>query len=55
MVEIISILKGIKTILNLQDKYKKDDGNDMVADVTQHERSNIKCYALAFSNIWIMT
>ena len=25
--------------------------NDMAADVAQRERSNIKCYVLAFSNI----
>ena len=30
---IISILKLIKTILKLQDKFRKDDGNDMAADV----------------------
>ena len=27
--------------------------NDVVADVVQQERSNNKCYALAFSNIQI--
>ena len=32
-----------------------DDGNDMAADVAQRERSNIKCYASAFSNIQINT
>ena len=47
----ISILKLIKTILKLKEKFRKDDGNDMTADVAQCERSNIKCYALAFSNI----
>ena len=51
MVEIISILKGVKTFLNLQEKYKKEVENYMAADVAQCERSNIKCCALAFSNI----
>ena len=41
----ISILKLIKIILKLQDKFRKDDGNDMVVDVAQCERSNIKCHA----------
>ena len=49
----ISILKLIKTLFKLYDKFKKDDGNDMTADVAQHERSNIKCYASAFSIIKI--
>ena len=44
----ISILKLRKTILKLLDKFRKDDGNDMAVDVTQHERSNIKCYTSTF-------
>ena len=53
MVEIISILKGVKTFLicRKNTKKKKKDGNDMAADVAQHECSNIKCYVPAFSNI----
>ena len=45
----ISILKLIKTILKLLDKYKKEDDNDMVVDLAQYERGNIKCYASTFS------
>ena len=30
---------------------RKKNGNDMAADVAQPERSNIECYASAFSNI----
>ena len=44
------ILKLIKSFLKLLGKYKKYYGNDMTADVAQRERSNIKCYASAFSN-----
>ena len=47
----ISILKLIKTILKLEDKLKKEIGNDMAADVALHERSNIKWYALVFGII----
>ena len=32
---IICILKLIKSILKLQDKFRKDDRNDMVVDVAQ--------------------
>ena len=32
---------------------RKKNGNDMAADVAQPERSNIECYASAFSNIQI--
>ena len=49
----ISILKLIKTILKLLDKYKKEDGNDMAIDVAQRERNNTKCYISPFSNILI--
>ena len=51
MVEIISILKGVKTFLNLYEKYKKEVENYMAVDVAQCEHSNIKCYASVFSNI----
>ena len=44
------ILKLIKSFLKLLGKYKKYYGNDMTADMTQRERSNIKCYASTFSN-----
>ena len=47
----ISILKLIKTILKLLDKFRKYDGNDMSADVAQRERSNINCYTSTFSII----
>ena len=30
---------------------QEKNGNNMAADVAQPERSNIKCYASAFSNI----
>ena len=52
--EIYSIiLKLIKSIFKLLGKYKKKKyyGNNMIADMAQRERSNIKCYASAFSNI----
>ena len=39
----------IETILKLLDKYKKEDDNDMVVDLAQYERGNIKCYASTFS------
>ena len=45
----ISILKLIKTILKLLDKYKKDYENDMAVDVAYCKYSNIKCYASTFS------
>ena len=46
------ILKLIKSIFKLLGKYKnKYYGNDMATDLAQREHSNIKCYALAFSNI----
>ena len=35
-------------------KYKKEDENDMAADVAQCECSNIKFYVSAFSNILII-
>ena len=41
----------LKTIFKLLNKYKKYDGNDMAADMTQREHSNIRCYASVFSNI----
>ena len=47
----ISILKLIKIILKLYDKFRKEDDNDMVADVAHCECSNIKCYTSPFSNI----
>ena len=47
----ISILKLKKTNFKLLNNYKTYGGNDMDADVAQCERSNIKCYASAFSNI----
>ena len=31
----------------MKEKFRKDDGNDMVADVVQCECSNINCYASA--------
>ena len=55
MVEIIIILKSVKTFLNVLEKYKKEEGNYMAADVAQREYSNIKCYASAFSNIYMLT
>ena len=33
MVEIISILKGVKTFLICRKKKKREDGNDITADV----------------------
>ena len=47
----VSILKLKKTNFKLLNNYKKYGGNNMVVDVAQCERSNIKCYVLAFSNI----
>ena len=47
----VSILKLTKTNFKFLNNYKKYGGNSMVVDVTQCERSNIKCYASAFSNI----
>ena len=47
----ISILNFRKNIFKLLDKYKKYDGNDMTANMTQRKCSNIKCYDSAFSNI----
>ena len=47
----ISILKLKKTNFKLLNNYKKYGGNEMDADVAQRECSNIKCYALTFSNI----
>ena len=32
-------------------KIRKKKDNDVDVDVAQHEHSNIKCYASAFSNI----
>ena len=51
MVKIIGILKGVKTFLICRKNTKKEDGNDMAADVALYEHSNIKCYASTFSNI----
>ena len=51
MVEIISILKGVKKILICRKNIKKNDGNNLAADMAQRERSNNKCYASTFSNI----
>ena len=47
----VSILKLKKTNFKLLNNYKKYGGNNMVVDVAQCERSNIKFYVLAFSNI----
>ena len=47
----ISILNFRKSIFKLLDKYKKYDGNDMVADIAQRKCSEIKCYDSTFSNI----
>ena len=47
----ISILKLKKTNFKLLNNYKKYGGKEMDADVAQRECSNIKCYALTFSNI----
>ena len=47
----VSILKLKKTNFKLLNNYKKYGGNNMVVDVAQCERSNIKCYVSAFSNI----
>ena len=46
-----SIFKLIEIIFKLLDKYQKNDGNDMVSDIAQRERSNIKCYISTFSII----
>ena len=46
-----SILKLIEIIFKLLDKYQKNDGNDMVANIAQRERSNIKCYTSTFNTI----
>ena len=43
-----------KSIFKLWENFRKNKRNDMVADVAQLERSNIKCYASAFSNILII-
>ena len=48
---IIFFLLGF---FKLQEKLRKKNGNDMAADVAQLERSNIECYASAFSNIYII-
>ena len=47
----VSILKLKKTNFKLLNHYKKYGENEMTADVAQCERSNIKCYVSAFSNI----
>ena len=47
----ISILKLIKTILKLLDKFRKYNGNDMAVDVAQREHSKINCCASVFSII----
>ena len=47
----ISILNFRKSIFKLLDKYKKYDGNDIVTDVAQRERNNIKYYTPTFSII----
>ena len=46
-----SVFKLIEIIFKLLDKYKKNDGNDTVADMTECEHNNIKCYASVFSII----
>ena len=46
MVEIISILKGVKKILICRKNIKKNDGNNLAADMAQRECNNIKYYAL---------
>ena len=38
----------LKTII---EKLEKEEDNDVNADMTQLERGNNKCYALAFRNI----
>ena len=40
-----------KSIFKLWENFRKNKGNDMAADMAQLERSNIKCYASAFSNM----
>ena len=54
--EIIFFLLGFlnleKLFLNCRTNLGKN-GNDMATDLAQHESSNIKCYASAFSNIQI--
>ena len=45
---IIFFLLGF---LNSRTNSGKKNGNDMAVDVAQPERSNIECYASAFSNI----
>ena len=48
----VSILKlKKKTNFKLLNNYKKYGGNNMAVGVAQRERSNIKCYTSAFSNI----
>ena len=50
MVEIgVGFILYFLVFLNCWTNTKKYDGNDMAADVAQHERNNIKCYASAFS------
>ena len=44
-------LKIDKNYFQIELKFRKEDENDMVADVVQCERSNIKSYASTFSNI----
>ena len=49
----ISILKLVKSILKLNYKFRKEDGNDVATNVAQREHSNIKYYASALSSIRI--
>ena len=49
----IRIFKFRKTIFKLWDKFRKKCDNDMAANVAQPKCSNIKCYALVFTSIYI--
>ena len=44
-------IKFVRSGLYGEEKFRKDNRNDITADVAQYESSNIKCYTLAFSNI----
>ena len=41
----------LKTIIEKLEKEEEEEDNDVNADMTQLERRNNKCYALAFRNI----
>ena len=43
-------IKFVRSGLYGEEKFRKDNRNDITADVAQYESSNIKCYTLAFSN-----